>query len=442
MDDILQEVIEYDAKQEDALARLQKHTRFKSFEEVCEQYKLQLNDETKIYKYNYAEIIVKIFNSEFEPTEEQLTDTTILNSLAINAEINCDYKNAIKYYEKASMYGCMEANCNLGYFYSNIELNPALAEKHYKIASDCNHEFSMLALSNIYVNHNKIEDAFQLLQKAVELKNSANAHYFMGLYYEKCIKNYEKAVEHYEISANKEYADAHYSLGLFYANVEKNNKKSIHHHCEAIRLGKLESACYLGGYYQFKSPNENLMKQCYDIAIMGGITLAMYNMGLYYKDKNEYDLMKQYFEKGVQHEDVDSMYALGYHYEIVEKQYETALQYYLKAIEKGFAPAMNSAGFIYQINLKNNMMAKKYYLMSAKLNDEIGVNNLKKLVGDVERLYLLMDFEAPPVNPNKTNFIGNEIQSNRKKILSALTCNYDNPRKQCNNTSMCDSYKK
>jgi tetratricopeptide (TPR) repeat protein len=78
----------------------------------------------------------------------------------------------------------------------------------------------MVALINIYLNANKVDEAMKYLELAIEQDpNNASFHFARGSLYDK-IGDTEKAIEAYQkaVEIKDDFADAYYNLGAIYYN--------------------------------------------------------------------------------------------------------------------------------------------------------------------------------------------------------------------------------
>jgi tetratricopeptide (TPR) repeat protein len=163
-------------------------------------------------------------------------------------------------------------------------------------------------------------------------------------------------------------------VGLYYEKKLKDYDLMKKYYLMAIDKGNSDAMNNLGHYYYYTEKNHDLMKKYYLMAIDKGNSYTMYNLGYYYKEiKIDYHLMKKYYIMAVEKGSVDAMYHLGYYYHKIEKNYDLMKKYYLMAIDKDSVEAMYHLGDYYENIEKNYDLMKKYYLMTIEC-DEIFTN--------------------------------------------------------------------
>jgi TPR repeat protein len=114
----------------------------------------------------------------------------------------------------------------MGYYYDNVEKNPVLAEKYYKIAAGHGYGIPFNNLGGFYRRCGKIELAKQAYLKSIELGNmhafSGLASLYGGLHEDESANEYYiKGIEHGVL-------ECYYNFGVFFEN--RNNYKMAAHY--------------------------------------------------------------------------------------------------------------------------------------------------------------------------------------------------------------------
>jgi TPR repeat protein len=175
---------------------------------------------------------------------------------------------------------------------------------------------------------------------------------YIGLYYERKIKNYDLMEKYYLMAIDKGNYNAMYNLGHYYENIEKMHSYEDH----------------------------SLMKKYYLMAIDNGNDMAMVRLGNYYcYIEINYDLMKKYYLMAIDKGNNDAMYRLGKHYQYVDKNYDLMKKYYLMALDRGNLDAYN--------NLKCNYYTIERY--NANINIIISQMDIELIIKcRLENMYL------------------------------------------------------
>uniref|UniRef100_A0A6C0H5C5 RING-type domain-containing protein n=1 Tax=viral metagenome TaxID=1070528 RepID=A0A6C0H5C5_9ZZZZ len=179
---------------------------------------------------------------------------------------------------------------------------------------------------------------------------------------------------------------------------------------EDYNLNDSNILVFIGIYYRHvKKDNENA-KKYYLMAIEKGNAYGMNNLGyLYYDMEKDYENAKKYYLMAVEKGNDCAMYNLGYLYYNIEKDYENAKKYYLMAVEKGDDhDAMYNLGCLYYDIKKDYNNAKKYWLMAYEKGNDCVMNNIKRIMNNLE-LYISLKEMI-----NKTELIENEIKELKK----------------------------
>ena len=213
-----------------------------------------------------------------------------------------DYNKALEYYRLSSSYGHVAATNNLGIMYHyglgvKKDLNAAClmykkavdnggsslsfrnlaicyedglgdfkkddgkAIEYYKKAIDLGDEGSIYYLALLYDDKKNYEKSFELFKKASEVKDKEvkrKGLYSVGIFYylgDVVNKDYKKAVEYFEKSAELGLSDAYNYLGIAYEygeGVKKNYAKAFFNYKKAAELKNMY------GLYRRRQVNEKM----------------------------------------------------------------------------------------------------------------------------------------------------------------------------------------
>ena len=172
-----------------------------------------------------------------------------------------DYKQAIKWYRKASDLDVTEAQVRLGYIYENgigIKQSYNTAVRWYVKAATCGNEFAMRRLIRCYENNRErirvTEEQYNLFSKIefdLGLKYN-NGEKKIGKNSTKAMVWFELAAQHGDIIAQGMVADRYY-WGI---NGHKDYCKAYYWHHLASSNGNTASTKKLQSWYYYKRPNK------------------------------------------------------------------------------------------------------------------------------------------------------------------------------------------
>jgi len=204
-----------------------------------------------------------------------------------------------------------------------------------------------------------------------------------GIYYEKIVCDYEKAIKYYKMSIEKDNSEAMFRLGL---------------------------------YYQLYEYENNLLIKYYEIAINKKHNKAMNNLGLYYYQQGNYKLAKENFLLATEYLNDESMLNLGMYYKIIEDNNELTKKYFLMAIDNFNSDAMYELGKYYIEKEYNALLMKKYFSMAISYNNYKPIEYLNMYYKTDLMLYYKFLITIDTHNDIKKNKI-NELILVDKNIL-------------------------
>ena len=188
------------------------------------------------------------------------------------------------------------------------------AIEYYKKAIDLGNEGSIYYLALLYDDKKNYEKSFELFKKASEVKDkevkrkglySVGTFYYLG---DVVNKDYKKAVEYFEKSAELGLSDAYNYLGIAYEygeGVKKNYAKAFFNYNKAAELKNMYGLYNVARCYEFglaikKNINEAI--KYYILSGKHGYSKAYYILSVIYKDgengiKKDYDIAFDYLIK-------------------------------------------------------------------------------------------------------------------------------------------------
>jgi hypothetical protein len=222
----------------------------------------------------------------------------------------------------------------------------------------------------------------------IELLINDNQSELIKLYLEKGWKEYIEFDLVYEKVQDLNNPSINNILGYMYRHgygVDKNNEKAIYHYELSANKGNIIAYNNLGNLYQQDKNYEKALFY-YRLAVDKGDSHAINNLGNMYQhgygvDKN-YEKALFYYRLAVDKGDSHAINNLGYMYQHgygVDKNNEKALFYYQLAVDKGNGYANNNLGYMYKRGLgvdKNDEKSVYHYQLAADQNDHNAQHNL------------------------------------------------------------------
>ena len=269
--------------------------------ERLERHKLEDKKRAKIMAKAFIGIIIA-FIIYF--SYDQLTDIFSIEKQVGNGDkyylktFKQDYKEALKWYEKAATKGNIKAQYNLG--------------EMYRLGQGVNQDF---------------KESFKWYEKAAIQDNIWAQFYLGGMYYLglEVNQDYKEAFKWFEKAANKGNSKAQYSLGEMY------------------RLG------------EGTQEDDKEALKWYEKAAIQGYYVAQYELGnMYYFGRGvnqDYNEAIKWYEKSALQGNVNAQNDLGYMYKAgkgVNQDYKEAFKWYEKAAIQGNSKAKLEIGEMYQ----------------------------------------------------------------------------------------------
>ena len=277
-----------------------------------------------------------------------------------------DYKEAVKWYQKAAERGFVDAQITLGTCYAEgkgVPQNYQEAIKWYTPAAVKGNATAQFNLAFIYDEKRDYVEAAKMYKKAAD-QGLADAQFNLGCYYAEgkgVPQDYQEAIVWYYMSAEQGNASAQCNLGFCYANGLGINKNDV----EAVKWYK-------------KSAEQ-------------GNATAQFNLGLYYRVggkgvKIDFSESFKWYKKSAEQGNADAQYALGLLYKLgalpVQMDLSEAVKWFRKAAEQGDASAQEGLGDCYRNGLgvpRDLSEAVKWYRKAARQGDEDAQTVLKEL---------------------------------------------------------------
>ena len=229
-----------------------------------------------------------------------------------------DDTKGCKMYQKAADAGGTKISFdNLAWCYKiglgDFKRDDSKAIEYYKKAIDFGNIGSIYYLAVLYDEMGDYEKSFPLFKRASESKDTIvkkKGLYSVGTFYylgDVVNKDYKKAAEYFEKSAELGYPDAYNYLGIMYEEgkgVKKAHAKAFFNYSKAAELKNMYGSyniarCYDCGIGVKKDINKAI--RYYNLSGNLGYSSAYYNLSVIYKDgigiKKDYDIAFDYLIK-------------------------------------------------------------------------------------------------------------------------------------------------
>ena len=174
-----------------------------------------------------------------------------------------DYKEAVKWFQKAAEIGNAEAQCNLGYCYQEglgLTIDTTTAVKWYQKAAKREYAKAQRLLGYCFEKGigiaKDLTEAAKWLRKAAE-QGDTIAQNNLGIYYKFGFgvpKDLAVAVKWHRKAAELGYDEAQYALGRCYeygTGITTDQKEAITWYLKAAKQGHKEAQCHLGYCYEY-----------------------------------------------------------------------------------------------------------------------------------------------------------------------------------------------
>ena len=355
---------------------------------IAEKYYIQSANLNNTYAIINLIQFYKDINKNINKKKIYKCDETINSDGFIKYDETTNSNNIIKYYLKYIELEPTNTNiiCDLGdYYFSQKMMNEAT--DIYNKAIELKNNNALHKLAMVYKNINNIPQMIELLLKSIEFNNGTSM-VELGIYYES-IKNNIKAEELYlkAIEYDKQNAATH--LTIFY--LRQNNDKALSY--ENMCDNKNKNLLYSFGKYYTDKDNNIFAKDYFDELSPNDFDddMILYNIGKFYHKyfssldiasrvsvlsrpnelngfwMNNYDTRSiMFYEKSMKLKNYDAMAQLGMFYYSI-KQTNKAVKILTDAIELNNSLAMAYYAYYCEQN-KWYDVAEQYYLRSIELN--------------------------------------------------------------------------
>jgi TPR repeat protein/DNA-binding transcriptional regulator GbsR (MarR family) len=407
------------------------------------------------YKMEDYQKAVEFLQLVFEEKQDSITAFTIAETF--DRRIS-NLPKAIEYYKIALEKGEFEAAYRLGQMYFFALRNIEEAIKYHTIAIENGFEVSILALTKIYFEAKRYDEAVSLCETAIEkgdisaMNNLAKIKQAQGneaeamdllkraveLGDELAITNLAKAylkTEHNdEVEAKRLFLkavevgvpDAYYNLGKFLISNEKDNKEGVKQLKLGIKRKEAESAHYLAHYYQKKNDYvkaEQMFLEAFNLGRRSALLCLADNAFAFQKSDRRKFVIELFQEHYIKKQITGPTILLEYSRMLLwDDQTELALKYLTDAqpmIEDAFGDddedfKQHLIGGLTEYFVL--LIAKKEYALAKNIfNSE--VLNYKQILKPV--YYALMNFMKNEF-PNEYLKAGSELQETIDEIINEI----------------------
>lgn len=221
----------------------------------------------------------------------------IKNYLNINkmGDFTKDYENPVILKDVYNLFKYQiinESNSNsyynnlIGIYYSIIDKNFDMAEKHYKIAIKNNFTAAMYNLAVSLEKLEKLEKYDEIIKyyEMAVINNRTNAMFRLGNYYMKH-SNYKNMLKYYMMAANNNHTISMYNLGVYYYNNHEYTMMKIFFN-KAVNNGSPYAMCALNMYYNHIEHNKSEAQIYYKL--YNKLDLAKYDKNIIIVECNNY----------------------------------------------------------------------------------------------------------------------------------------------------------
>ena len=221
-----------------------------------------------------------------------------------------------------------------------------------------------------------LQKAEELLQEGVA-HNEPDAEYYLALFCQDVLKDFDKAEQYYLKAIKKGHVGALNELAIFYQKEKRDFDKAEQFFLKAIDKGDMNAAYNLALLYNNEKMNFDKAEEFYLKAIEEGDADALFNLAyLYENEKKDFDKAEEFYLKAVEEGDMNAPYNLALFYQSEKKDFDKAEKFYLKAIDKGDVDALNNLAVLYQNDRKDFDKAEEFFLKAIDKGDVNALNNL------------------------------------------------------------------
>ncbi len=315
-----------------------------------------------------------------------------------------NYKEALKWFQKAAEQGLADAQNNAGVIYQHglgVEQNYKEAMKWYAKAAEQGNADGQNNVGFFLQEGHGVEqnykEAMKWYAKAAGQGN-ADGQFNIASLYESghgVEQNYEEALNWYVTAAEQGLADAQHRVGYFLQNgygVEQDYKEAMKWYSKASEQGNAISQNFIGVLFQFGLGVEQNYPEAlkwYRKSADQGVAIAQNNVGFFYQHGHgvgqSYHEAVKWFQKSAEQGNADGQNNIGYLYyegHGVKQNFQQALAWYAKAAVQGNSSAQYNVAVMYlngQGVARNRQEARRWFEKAAAQGHEGAQRDLKML---------------------------------------------------------------
>lgn len=207
----------------------------------------------------YNDIIISIFNNNYDIDNIDQTNPILTNIVGVYYGKNNNHIKMVEYYSIGVKLNYLLSINNLGNYYNNLG-NFTEMKKYYLISiklGDTNiMEKLGLYYKNVEVNYKEMKFYYMMAIKYGNVSTLVK----LGQYYRDIEKNYDEMLICFTKAVKFGNQDAMNNLGLYYKNIMKDYNQMKIYYMMAISLNNPASMVNLANYYDINNDNENTIK--------------------------------------------------------------------------------------------------------------------------------------------------------------------------------------
>jgi len=150
--------------------------------------------------------------------------------------------------------------------------------------------------------------------------------YYIGLYYEQEIKDYNMMSLYYLSAIDRKNTRAMNSMALYCKNILKDDITSEKYLMMGVELGNYRSMFHMG-MHCMKNNNIPMMILYYEMAIKNGCVDSISSLAEYYHNIGEFKLMEKYYLMGIEKKSTLAMKKLSQYYNNIDDEKSTLYNY-------------------------------------------------------------------------------------------------------------------
>jgi hypothetical protein len=197
--------------------------------------------------------------------------------------------------------------------------------------------------------------------------------YYIGLYYQHDIKDYNMMSLYYLSAIDRQNSRAMNSMALYCKNILKDDIMSEKYLMMGVELGNYRSMFHMGTHCM-KNNNIPMMISYYEMAFENGCVESITNLATYYQSIREFELMEKYYLMGIEKKYILAMKKLSQYYFDIDSIKST--MYNDMAVKQLFSDYVSGEiCYTSQLLFNNTILAKELKRLSKICEEEENKKN-------------------------------------------------------------------